>query len=243
MKVLVTGAEGFVGRLLTETLAPELEVVATDVREPQTAVPGVVHEALDITRADDVRAAIERHRPDIVVHLAAVVTPKPGQDRAWQRLVDVEGTRHVLDACLAAGVGKLVYTSSGAAYGYHPDNGVLLREGDPLRGNEVFAYAAHKREVEVLLERYRVEHPELAQLVFRVSTILGPTVDNQITAMFERPVVLGLKGIDTPFCFVAVEDVVGCLVEGVRTDKAGVFNLTGDGVMTLREVAARMGRP
>jgi nucleoside-diphosphate-sugar epimerase len=241
--VLITGAEGYVGRLLTERLSETLDVVATDIRLPKKAVAGVTHRVLDITDRDAVAKLVAEHAPATVVHLAAVVTPRPDQDREAQRRVDVDGTRNVLDACLAAGTAKFVYTSSGAAYGYHPDNACLLTEDDDLRGNEVFAYAAHKREVEEILAQYRAEHPELGQLIFRVSTILGERVHNQITAIFERPVVVGLRGVDTPFCFIWDEDVVACLASGVaRPEKVGIYNLTGDGVMTLREIAAGMGR-
>ncbi len=243
-RVLVTGAEGYIGRLLVDALAKEaeLEVIATDVRAPRAPIAGVTHATLDITDRAAVGQALVG--VDTVVHLAAIVTPGPGQDRAFQYAVDVEGTRNVLEACTEAGVAKLVYTSSGAAYGYDPANGALLREEDPLRGSEAFAYSWHKRLVEQMLAEHREQHPELRQLVFRVSTILGASVRNQITALFERPVVLGLRGVDTPFCFISDEDVVACLRAGVRDlERVGTFNLTGDGVMTLREIAQRMGRP
>jgi len=244
-RVLVTGAEGYLGRLFVEALAadPGLALVATDVRVPKTKVEKVTHLPLDITDADAVRRAFEEHRPEVVVHLAAVVTPRPGQSREEQRKVDVDGTKHVLEACVATGVRKVITTSSGAAYGYHADNHALLVETDPLRGNEVFAYSWHKRLVEQLLADYRERHPELHQLVFRVSTVLGERVHNQITALFEGRVIVGLRGVDTPFCFVWDQDVVACLAKGVRDDAVvGVFNLTGDGVMTLREIARAMKR-
>ncbi len=245
--VLVTGASGYLGRLVTNALAREREavpvLVATDIRPiPQAErVEGVIYDALDV-RSPDLEALLREHHIDTVVHLAAIVSPGPAETRDFQYSVDVGGTENVLKACVAAGVRKLVYTSSGAAYGYHPDNAALLAEDAPLRGNEAFAYAWHKRLVEEMLARYRERHPELAQLVFRVSTILGPTVRNQITAIFERPVVVGLREADTPFCFVWDEDVVAALVAGVVGEGKGVFNLTGDGVMTLREIAQGMGR-
>ena len=56
-----------------------------------------------------------------------------------------------------------------------------------MRGNEAFAYAYHKRLVEEMLARWRTEHPELKQVVLRIGTILGETVHNQITDLFEKP--------------------------------------------------------
>jgi UDP-glucose 4-epimerase len=246
-RVLVTGASGYLGRLVVAALAErraEVAVlVATDIRPLPTAerLPGVVYDALDV-RSKSLADLAKGHAIDTIVHLAAIVTPGQDDDRDRQYSVDVGGTENVLGAAVEAGVGRIVYTSSGAAYGYHPDNRALLDEDDPLRGNEEFAYAWHKRLVEDLLARYRRDHPELGQLVFRVSTILGATVHNQITAMFERPVVLGLRESETPFCFVWDQDVVGAIVAGVLSDRTGVYNLTGDGVMTLREIAQGMGR-
>lgn len=246
--VLVTGAGGYIGRLVVESLAQSpgtfSHIVATDVRLPDEAArqSGVRYETLDITDRGAVAQALSEHHVDTVVHLAAVVTPRPGDTRAMQYDVDVRGTENVLEASVATGVRKLVYTSSGAAYGYHADNAPLLREDDALRGNQEFAYAWHKRLVEERLASYREEHPELSQLVLRVSTIVGPSVHNQITAMFERPVVLGLQESETPFCFIWDRDVVDCICRGVHGEAAGTFNLTGDGVMTLREIASAMGQ-
>jgi len=140
-------------------------------------------------------------------------------------------------------VQKVIITSSGAAYGYYPDNPQWLTEADTLRGNPEFAYSDHKRLVEEMLARYRKEHPKLKQLIFRPGTILGATTDNQITALFQKPYILGLKGAATPFVFIWDQDVVNCIVKGIRGDIAGIFNLAGDGVLTLKEIASLLGKP
>jgi UDP-glucose 4-epimerase len=146
----------------------------------------------------------------------------------------------VLEACLGAGVRKLVYTSSGAAYGYHADNPEWIDEDTPLRGNPEFAYSDHKRQVEEMLARGRAEHPELLQLVFRPGTILGARARNQITDLFEGRVVVGLAGAQIPFVLIWDEDVVGAILRGIHAGGAGVFNLAGDGTLALREMAGRL---
>ncbi|HHH28223.1 MAG TPA: NAD-dependent epimerase/dehydratase family protein, partial [Polyangiaceae bacterium] len=118
---LITGASGYVGRLVVRALAQrdETAVIATDVRPvpEQDRVAGVTYAQLDITDAERLRELLEQHRARTVVHLAAIVTPRPGDTREMQYAVDVDGTQNVLAACVATGVEKLVYTSSGAAYG------------------------------------------------------------------------------------------------------------------------------
>lgn len=244
--VFVTGASGYLGRLLVERLAGTRPLVAADLRPvpEQERLAGVDYVVLDIRDASAVAASIGAQRVEVVVHLAALVTPPKGDHRELAYDVDVHGTRHVLDACLLHQVPKIIVTSSGAAYGYHPDNAALLTEDDPLRGNEVFAYSHHKRLVELMLADYRERHPELKQLVFRPGTILGPSAKNQITAIFERPVILGLRESASPFVFILDQDVVSCLERGVHEAAlTGIYNLAGDGAMTLSEIAKALRKP
>jgi UDP-glucose 4-epimerase len=208
-------------------------------RQPRTDLPFPI-EALDIrdpALADHLRAHAITH----VVHLAAVL--ESSGDRARDFDIDVNGTRAVLQACVAAGVQHVTVTSSGAAYGYHADNPEWLRETDPLRGNPEFAYADHKRQVEALLESWRTEAPQLGQLIFRVSTVLGRTTRNQITALFHRPRLLAVRGSASPFVFIWDEDVVAAIVHGVTHDRTGIFNLTGSGAIPMRSIAHHLGKP
>jgi UDP-glucose 4-epimerase len=243
-RVLVTGSSGLVGRRVVSRLADAVDVIALDVRPPAAAdrLSGVHYLEGDIGDHHLEKTVLD-HRVDTVVHLAAVVTPGPGSSRAREYAIDVEGTRNVVRACVRAGVRQLVYTSSGAAYGYHADNPVPLRETDPLRGNESFAYAWHKRLAEECLADARAAHPGMAQLVFRVGTILGERVASPITAIFERPVILGVAGSDAPFVLIWDEDVAACIVKGIRERRSGIFNLCGDGAIGLREIARRLGKP
>ncbi|SFL30863.1 UDP-glucose 4-epimerase [Bradyrhizobium sp. NFR13] len=242
--VLITGAAGFIGSALLRELATggDGPVTALDLREvpPSQRLSGIAYEHGDI-RDPALKEIIARVKPRTVVHLASVVAVGGDDRRDYE--IDVLGTRNVLEACLAAGVGHLIVTSSGAAYGYHADNPVPLRETDPLRGNEDFPYARNKREVEEMLARWRSDHPQLRQTVFRPCTVLGPTTNNQITALFERPVVTGLSGTATPFSLIADSDVVAALAQAVRTGKSGIYNLAGDGTLSLREIARLNGKP
>ena len=246
-RVLVTGAAGYLGSQLVAALAAgarrQAAVVAMDVRElpSEKRLAGVGYETADI-RAPDLAAMLRRHAVDTVVHLASIVTPGRNSRREFEYSVDVLGTRNLLDACLAAGVSRIVVSSSGAAYGYHADNPAWISEDAPVRGNEEFAYSWHKRLVEEMLADYRARAPQLRQVVFRIGTILGETVRNQITDLFEKPRLIAIRGSDSPFVFIWDQDVVGCMLEAVYSDKTGVYNVAGDGALGIREIAARLGK-
>lgn len=237
-RVLITGAAGYLGAQLGQRLARRHEVLGLDIRQnddlPFTCLGGDIR---DPALADLIR----ERRIDVVVHLAAVLEDSGDRWRDYD--IDVNGTRNVLDACVAGGVRQIVVTSSGAAYGYHADNPTWIDEHDPLRGNPEFAYSDHKRQVEELLAGYRRRHPALRQLVLRPGTVLGEHTDNQITALFERKRLLAIAGVASPFVFIWDQDVVAIIAEGVERGVEGIYNLAGDGALGVAELAAIMGKP
>ncbi|CAD5106381.1 SDR family oxidoreductase [Zestomonas carbonaria] len=248
MRVLITGAAGFIGQQVLADLCihhPDWTLIAADIRAlgNQWLKPNIETVTLDIAQPEQVRDCIATWRPQAIVHLASVVTPPPGMGEDRLHAIDVGGTRAILDAALEHGVEQLVITSSGAAYGYYPENAEWIDENDPLRGHARFAYARHKREVEQLLAQARERHPQLKQLVLRPGTILGKRVDNQITALFKKRAVMGIKGSDSRFVFIWDQDVVNIIRQGLEQGARGIYNLAGDGALSLREIAQILGKP
>ena len=241
--VLVTGSAGYLGSLVVAELAARKDIacVALDVREPAQRLDGVAYEVADI-RAADVDAIVARHAPQVVVHLASIVTPGKKSNREFEYSVDVEGTRNLLEACVRHRVRRVIVSSSGAAYGYHADNPEWLSESDPVRGNRSFAYSWHKRLVEEMLADYRARQPQLEQIIFRIGTILGATVHNQITDLFEKPRLIAIRGSASPFVFIHDQDVVAAIVRGVDSPVTGIFNVAGDGKLDIDQIAARLGK-
>ena len=131
MRIIVTGAEGFAGRWLTQMLATQ-----------HTVLPWS-RARVDITDADGCAAALAVDRPDALLHLAALTHPSDAaRDPARAHAVNVIGTRNVLEPLPAAVPALMVST----CHVYGPPQALPIDEHHPLapRG----AYAHTKREAE-----------------------------------------------------------------------------------------------
>ena len=245
MKILVTGAAGYIGKQLVEYLYRQgtHEIVACDIRDdnPFEGLQNVAYMKMDI-RSEDVLTKLQVEQVDVVVHLASIVTPGKKSNREFEYSVDVLGTKNILEACVKTNVKRIIISSSGAAYGYHPENVKWLVETDLIRGNEEFAYSYHKRLVEEMLAEYREKHPQLEQTIFRIGTILGRTVRNQITNLWEQKYLYGIANSDSPFVFIWDQDVVRCFAKAVDAEKTGIFNLAGDGALSVDELGVLLAK-
>lgn len=245
---LITGAAGAIGLQVIKRMLQDdfknLEVVATDVR----ALPSFInHSRLKFSKLDirgkEAFDLIQAGNFYGVLHLASIVSPGKHSNREFEYSVDVLGTKNILEACKAGNVQHFIVTSSGAAYGYHRDLPEWISEDEPVRGNEVFAYSWHKKCVEDMMAEYRQTTPSLKQLILRPGTVLGDMMKNQITDLFEKPVVIGVMGSDSPFVFIWDQDVAEIIYQGMLKEKTGVFNLAGDGKVTNKELASILKKP
>ena len=244
MRYLITGGSGYIGGRLVERLATREEtdrVLIADVRAPKAFRPKAEWAQLDVRDAGAVRDLVGRERPDVLIHLAFVLNPI--KDERLMYDIDVNGTHNVLDAASQAGVEHVLVTSSTTAYGAFPDNPVPITEEWPVRGVAAFEYARDKTESDRLCQLWALEHPDRTMTIVRPCIVFGPNVDNYLVRIWtDAPFQPDLGGnLDQLMQFVHEDDVVEAMVGLLDGKHAGAYNVTGDGLMTMRETIEILG--
>jgi UDP-glucose 4-epimerase len=237
----ITGVSGYLGSRLVTLLAERQDIetiVGMDIIPPRMENTKLKFYTKDI-RDNSIADVFKEHGVDTVMHLAFVV--KPIHDLKKMHDVDYNGTLNILECARQAGVGHVVAVSSTFAYGAHKDNPPVLNEDDPLRGNKNFPYGYNKRVVDIMMQEYTEKHPDLPLTILRPCTVFGPTINNYVYRLVFRKVTMNFIGNNPDFQFVHEDDFVGACLAAMDKQMPGAFNVAGDGTLTIREIAKKVG--
>jgi nucleoside-diphosphate-sugar epimerase len=259
LRVAVTGPTGEVGLALLEELERRDgvgEVLGMARRAFDPAEEGwekVSYRRGDILDRGSLAALFDG--ADVAVHLAFAIFGS----REETHRINLEGTRNVFEAAITAGVSRLVYASSVAAYGFHRDNPHPITEEVPVRGSEDFYYSAQKAEMEAVLDEL-IADSGVEAYVFRPCVVAGP----RATMLIEQTVAAARLGDPLPFLrrglerlplvapvlpdpgvpiqLVHHDDVATAMAAAIAGEGApGAYNLAGPGRVGLGDVARAIG--
>jgi len=244
--VAITGLGTFLGRRLADRLAatqPELGLVGIDLRRPYGLSPRVRFHPVDLTiPTADGRLAdvLKKEEVDTVVHTAFRREPTPDLEEDHE--LETIGSLHVLNACAAAEVRRLVVASTTMVYGPRSDNPNFLTEDHPLHGHPDSHCVVNRVEVEELVADWRAGHPNTRVTVLRPCWIMGPHYMDSVVRYFGRPVVPTLLGYDPLMQFVHEEDCLHAFETATLKSHPGVFNVVGKGVLPLSTILRAGGK-
>ncbi|MGF6781134.1 UDP-glucose 4-epimerase family protein [Paraburkholderia sp. GAS334] len=245
--VLVTGANGFVGRALSLALLNSGHTVTGLVRQAEHGANGVtswVDASNNFTGID--AAWPQGLQADCVVHLAArvhVLHDDSTDPEAAFRATNVDGALRVAEAAWRHGVKRLVFVSSIKALA-ETDSGRPLRENDQPAPAD--AYGRSKLAAEQALLRYG-EDTGLDIVIVRPPLVYGP----QVRANFLRLVDAVWNGVPLPLAAVGarrsivyIENLTDALVCCATDPRAAgqCFHVADDDAPTVAELARMLGR-
>lgn len=241
-RVLVTGGTGFIGTRLAEKLVLECKadvrvLVRNFARAPRIArfpvemVPG------DVTRPDDIKQAV--HGCEVVFHCAVSTE---GSKEVWY-MVNVGGTKNVLEAALQAGVKRVVHLSTLMVYGATPDGDLDETAPRHALGD---LYSQTKLESEKIAFNY-FQRYSLPVVIIQPTGVYGPfalTYCVNVIQQLKTERVILVNGGDGLLNLVYIDDVVSAiLLAAVKEQAVGeAFLISGEHPVTWRDFYSRFER-
>jgi nucleoside-diphosphate-sugar epimerase len=252
-KILVTGASGWLGTEIVKALLARGDaVVGTDIAiSPATAAsvarqPRFTAVAADLCEWPQVLRLMEQHRPDAVIHAAAIVGVIQCADIPIKaNRVNVEGALNLFEAMRLTGVKRVVHVSTEETYG---DFGApLIDEEHPQ--NPTSVYGATKLAVEHYGRIYTREHG-LECLNVRTCWVYGPHLPRlrvprtYVEAALRGEALHDPDGADLAVDQVYIDDTVAglLLVLDKPVHRFDSYNIATGAAPTIADIAAAVNR-
>jgi UDP-glucose 4-epimerase len=237
VKVLVTGATGFIGCRLVPALVREGHFVTAVGQRPDALAALGSNETIACDLRDHRATDRFPRRVDAVIHLAQANLTHP--DEAALFATNAATTERLLAYAARAKISSFVLASSGSVYGGSPQ---AQHETDPLRGED--PYARSKLEAERLVVEHGGGFPAV---ILRLFAPYGPGQRRRLIPELisrvhaKRPVMLrdGGRPRLNP---IYVDHVVDVLSQSLIPPAAQILNVAGDEVLSVREMADVIGR-
>ncbi len=236
MKILITGAKGFLGRNLIEKLdLAKNEVVATSLNNHSLAewagrnyLKNFEARHLDILDSEECLSVMEGI--DVVIHLAASIDiPFSISNPRETITTNYGGTLNILEAMRKNGVKKIIFSSTQAVYGNNP----MAKEDEIAKISPITSYALSKIMCEETIKLYSGNYG-IYYAIFRASQLYGKYQENGILPMLKDKVAgasLIRIGNNVKRDFLNAQDFAGAIKESLRRKERGIFNI-GTGIST-----------
>lgn len=222
--VLVTGAGGFIGRFFVGDLVEKgYRVIGVDISpSPFYENPRITYYTADVSDYVKLNKIFAKHKPDAIVHLAAMLADSCENDPVNATRVNIVATQNLIELAITHGIERFVFISSAAVY--HPDTPEPVKEEDA--GEPVSFYGVTKYTGELIglwyyrkgLIDFRALRPTV---VFGPGRFRGPSAE--YSSMVVERALRGEKVIvrnpDDRVNYIYVRDVSSALIKLLEADK------------------------
>jgi UDP-glucose 4-epimerase len=249
LRIAVTGTFGSLGSLLVTRLVADsrcARVVLLDLLPSARDVRKCAFHRIDLTEGDAstrLAAALERERPDVVVHLAFLQHPQ--RDGWYEHELESIGTMRLLAALAEVGGQgtrpRLVVGSSTLVYGAEPHHPALLDEDQPLPSGLRYPFVSAKIDAERQVERF-ARASGMPVAVLRMASVLGQGVRTLASRYLTLPAVPTILGFNPLVQLLTPEDAVDALLAAVYGARSGVYNVVPAAPLPLSTAIRICGR-
>ncbi len=231
-RILVTGAAGGLAGVVVQRLASDYDLVGVDPRAPRPGAPEFPGEFHQVDYRQRRMADVFRtHQFHALLHLGRVpVTARARKSLRYN--LNVLGTRSLLDLALKFGVRNVVVFSTYHVYGAHQHNHLQITEADPLRASQIFAELSDAVELDNVSTMFLLRNrDQVRTVILRPVNVVGPLIQNQISQLLRGHYCPVLLGYDPMQQFVHESDVAEAMILALGSDRAGIYNVAGEGVI------------
>lgn len=256
MKILVTGAAGFIGSHLCEALVKDHNVIGIDnfcdfydIKIKRNNLKKLAQfDNFKIIKADirsksDLEDVFSQNQFDLIIHLAAMAGVRPSiEDPVLYTEVNINGTVNLLEQCKKHKIKQFIFASSSSVYGNNKK--VPFAESDAV-DHPISPYAATKKAGELICHTYH-NLEDISMACLRFFTVYGPRQRPDLAIhKFASKIVKGEKipvfgDGSTQRDYTYIDDIIDGIVKSIESVTAGcqyeIFNLGESQTISLSEM-------
>ena len=251
MKILVTGGAGFIGKHLVKFLLEKNNVVTifdNFSNSTKESINGIIKKGAkiiegDITKISDIEKITEDQ--EIVIHLAAKISVSESITNPSNTfLVNINGTRNILEFCEKSKINHIIVASSAAVYG-EGNQYTKITENQKL--NPISPYGESKMKMEQEIEKF-VKNKNLTCTILRFFNIYGLNQSDEYAGVISKFLKKANQKEDLEIFgdglqtrdFVSINDVVNSINNAVELKKSGIYNIATGESISIKKLAEKI---
>ena len=251
MKILVTGGAGFIGKHLVEFLLEKNNVVTifdNFSNSTKESINGIIKKGAKIIEGDITKVSdIEKITGDqeIVIHLAAKISVSESITNPSNTfLVNINGTRNILEFCEKSKINHIIVASSAAVYG---EGNQYTKIIETQKLNPISPYGESKMKMEQEIEKF-VKNKNLTCTILRFFNIYGLNQSDEYAGVISKFLKKANQKEDLEIFgdglqtrdFVSINDVVNSINNAVELKKSGIYNIATGESISIKKLAEKI---